>query len=164
MDDFDPETSAGMTLIAYFDGLCEPNPGGHACAGVYLPAQASLKNEELALGKYCGHGIGMTDNVAEYHAVLLVLELLWKHKYRGVVVLRGDSQFVVNQTLGKYACNADRLKPLLTRMRAIVTHFKELTFEWVSKGHWNQMKADEQSWLAYRKQTGREVPMWERGQ
>ena len=139
-------------MVAYFDGLCEPNPSGHACGGWVVEGR-----EDLAGGEYLGHGSGCTNNAAEYQAALSVLRRIYRTGWRGPVVLRGDSQLVVRQYTGEYGCNAEGLIPLLAQLRKAATFFSALTLEWVTREE--NEAADQQSRRAYKDQTGREAPV-----
>ncbi len=102
----------------YCDGACEPvNPGGWACwAWVALDDDGHEIASDYGT---VGHGVGMTNNVAEYHALLHALE--WVQKKTTVpgsqITFRMDSQLVVRQVVGMYACRAELLRPLYERTR-----------------------------------------------
>ena len=144
-------------VIAHFDGLTEPNPCGWACGGYVILPHDTYRPSLIGGGACFGRGDGMTNNVAEYRAALLVLVQLWRDGWRGPVLLRGDSQLVVRQYSGDYACNAPLLVPLLGRLRDAGTQFAGLTLEWVPREQ--NEAADEQSRLAYRDATGRDAPV-----
>jgi ribonuclease HI len=145
-------------VIAYFDGLCEPNPGGIACGGfVILPHAAIGEGRPLAGHRCFRKGKDATNNVAEYLAALLALETLWRMGHRGPVLLRGDSQLVVRQFTGQYGCGAPLLVPLLARLRKAGESFGSLGLEWVFRGE--NEAADAESRVAYREVTGKEPPV-----
>lgn len=99
--------AAGITI--YCDGLCEPNPGGIAC-WAWLAVDAF--GRELAYDCGClGRGDGMTNNVAEYHALLEALQYAHAHDWRGVR-LCSDSQLVVFQCADRWQVGAPALIPL----------------------------------------------------
>ena len=81
-------------MIIYADGCCEPsNPGGYACWG-WVAAEGG---QEIASGSGCiGHGPSMTNNLAEYRAVIEALRWAYKQGVQGVAV-KTDSQLVVKQ-------------------------------------------------------------------
>lgn len=143
-------------VTAYFDGLCEPNPGGHGCGGWVVEPHDALQGEIIKGHEYFGYGDGITNNVCEYRAALKVLSVLWMVGYRGPVELRGDSQLVVRQFEGVYACNAPLLVPLLARLRKAREAFAGLSLVWIPR--FDNQAADEESRAAYREATGREVP------
>ncbi len=125
MADLDP----GLTI--YCDGLCEPsNPGGYGCWGW---AAFDAQRAEVGRGYGClGQGEGVTNNVAEYTAVLEALKWAWKHANGRPLQLRTDSKLVVEQANGRWACNSELLRPLLNRVRnGLATLGASL--EWVSR-------------------------------
>lgn len=146
-------------VVAYFDGLTEPNPGGTACGGFVVVPHASEAAWTIPLeGSACfGSGEGMTNNVAEYQAALVALRAIYRAGWRGAVILRGDSQLVCRQYSGQYACNAPLLVPLLARLHKAGECFASLRLEWVPREE-NEM-ADLESRRAYREATGREAPV-----
>lgn len=96
-------------VVLYFDGLCEPNPGGWAsCAWVALARDGS---EVARGGRVSPPQRENTNNWAEYTALNQGLCWLERNGYHGVRV-RGDSQLVVNQVLGVYQVNSPALREL----------------------------------------------------
>ena len=61
-----------MLLIeAWFDGVCEPiNPGGHAAYGAMMRRNGKIFWQ---VARHVGRGSKMSNNVAEYSAVLAIL-------------------------------------------------------------------------------------------
>jgi len=121
-------------MVLYFDGLCEPkNPGGVATYG-YVVYDGGLK-----VRKECGMvGAGMfgddvSNNVAEYTAMIRGMAYLLHTGYRGRLTVRGDSQLTIRQMLGKYKVRASRLVPLHKKAVELKEGFEEVTFEWVPR-------------------------------
>ncbi|MCQ5376670.1 MAG: ribonuclease HI family protein [Candidatus Methanomethylicia archaeon] len=117
----------------YFDGLCEPrNPGGVATYGFVLFKGSS----KLCEGKgFVGAGMfgdDVTNNVAEYFALIKGMECAISHKLDELVV-KGDSQLVIMQMRGAYAVRASRLLDLNRRARELALKFKKVSFEWVPR-------------------------------
>jgi ribonuclease HI len=144
-------------VVAFFDGLCEPNPGGWSCGGFIIDPHPGLAGRPLAGHQCFGCNPEMTNNVSEYRAALMALEAIWKAGYRGQVVLRGDSQLVVRQFTGQYGCAAPPLVPLLARLRKAGEAFASLELQWV--GREENEAADAESREAYREATGKEPPV-----
>jgi ribonuclease HI len=141
-------------VIAYFDGLAEPNPG-LGCGGyVILPHPALV---DVPMSGHRAFGRPLSNNQSEYMAALLALGTLWRAGYHGPVLLRGDSQLVVRQFQGRYGCKAKLLVPLLARLKKAGESFEGLTLQWVFREE-NQ-EADAESRAAYREVTGREPPV-----
>lgn len=111
-----------MALIeGYFDGVCEPqNPGGYAAWGALVKVDGERVWEE---GGYCGVGPAMSNNVAEYSAVIAVL----KHiaPIRGSVVVRGDSKLVVMQLMGRWRIHGGLYVPFYNEAMALLDKERE---------------------------------------
>jgi ribonuclease HI len=79
-------------LRAHFDGGCFPNPGGHASCACLI----EFENEEVyRKSVYLGCGDGMTNNVAEYSGLKLILKYLLKNPHDCLII--GDSLTVINR-------------------------------------------------------------------
>ena len=150
-----------MTVIAYFDGLCEPaypggkrNPGGCACAGwVVELAEGTAIAERITGHKHVCTGDGASNNRAEYEAALECLRVIYRTGYRGPVELRGDSQLVVRQFSGDYGCHAPHLQALLATLHKATLCFASVKLVWVPREQ--NEEADKQSRLAYEAERGR---------
>ncbi|MEJ5328637.1 MAG: ribonuclease HI family protein [Desulfobaccales bacterium] len=98
----------------YVDGASRGNPGP-AGAGVVLldPAGQVAAEASRFLGR-------TTNNVAEYQALLLGLELARRH---GVTYLEifADSELLVRQLTGRYQVRSPHLKPLYQAARQALT-------------------------------------------
>jgi ribonuclease HI len=116
----------GPTLIAFTDGASRGNPGEAACAVIFFDE----KNEEvLRRSKRLGK---TTNNVAEYEAVLMALELAEVLGARRLE-LRLDSELVVRQLNGEYKVKHASLKPLFTRARKRMEAFERVTVTFVPR-------------------------------
>lgn len=98
-------------ILIHCDGLCEPrNPGGWAC-WAWL---ASFDGKPFKRDYGClGRGPGMTNNEAEYEAVLQALQYCDTIRARiqaaGVgLIIKTDSQLVVKQVNGDWQINKPR--------------------------------------------------------
>lgn len=135
----------GRRVKTFFvDGSCEPrNPGGWACWGWLVYDDQGFF---LASGRGCvGHGDGMTNNVAEYHAALQALRWAAGQGLTEVLV-RTDSQLLANQAMGKWGCNANNLWGLLVEVRALMAEIGAV-FEWIPREE--NTRADALSRQAY---------------
>jgi ribonuclease HI len=145
-------------LRLFFDGLCEPNPGGVATYGWSLVEPETGK--ELAHGKgqvKTTEGRSATNNVAEYYGVGHGLHYLKDQGWQGSLEILGDSQLVVKQLTGAWECHADGLRELLDRCRLRLTEVAtDWTAAWVPREQ--NTRADELTQAAYREVTGHEVP------
>jgi ribonuclease HI len=114
-------------LIVYCDGAARGNPGP-AGAGVFVVTPEGDVVDEIA------EGLGRTtNNVAEYTAVILGLERARALGARRVLV-RSDSQLLVNQLSGRYRVKSEHLKALHQRVRTLAAGFERARFEHVPRG------------------------------
>ena len=133
-----------MSLIIYCDGCCVPtNPGGYACWGWIAKDEngISVNNNNGCVG----HGDGMTNNIAEYEAVLQALR--WtKENHLKACRFRTDSQLAVNQIRGLWKLNAEHLIPKVKEARGLLAATHSI-IEWVPKEQ--NVSADKLSRIAY---------------
>lgn len=145
-------------IYAYCDGAVEPkNPGGWGVGGWVIkewklsvtadgaPIMVDITKGAVDLGEYPE----MTNNIAEYGAVRgalqeMVRRKLWKER----VVVRTDSQLVVNQITGKWQTFQPELVKLCDECRQLVQMFcGNLRFEWIPREE--NTEADEMSRSLY---------------
>lgn len=94
-----------MRLVVNVDGGARGNPGPAAIAAVVSTPDGEPLEER-------GERIGeTTNNVAEYRALLLGIELAREHG-ASEVELVGDSELVVRQVRGEYKVKNAGLRPL----------------------------------------------------
>jgi len=98
-------------LLIFFDGLCEPiNPGGVATWGFLIIQEKMEVTHELV--RKCGvigAGKKMTNNIAEFKALLEALKFIrlhFRHPYPGILI-SGDSSLVINQLNGRWRVRSD---------------------------------------------------------
>ncbi|MEM1508429.1 MAG: ribonuclease HI [Thermofilaceae archaeon] len=138
-----------VKIIVYFDGLCEPvNPGGIATYGFTIYRGDSLMHSE---GGFVGAGYlgdDVTNNVAEYMALIKALEWLLENGYSDEeLVVRGDSQLTISQLKGEYSVHSQRIAPLYHRTVTLINRFRNVRFEWVPRS--GNKEADSLSRQAY---------------
>lgn len=117
--------------IFFVDGLCEPkNPGGVACYGWV----GYWQGRKARTGKgVVGEGDGMTNNVAEYNALIAAMRHLVDKGYSGPVVFKSDSQLIVNQMSGAWNINKQYLQDLNDTAQELADHFESVEYEWVPR-------------------------------
>lgn len=121
-----------MTL--YFDGLCMPkNPGGVATYGYVVYSGNKKVGEGFGFVGAGMLGDDVSNNVAEYHALLRGLEYILSTGYRGDLTVRGDSQLVIRQLSGAYTVKAKRLVGLHRRVSELLQQFRSVALEWVPR-------------------------------
>jgi len=91
-------------LVAYVDGGSHGNPGP---SGIGLVIEDSA-GRKLRIAKWIGH---QDNNVAEYVALLEALQYALASKAKALRVY-SDSEVVVRQMSGRYACLSPRLYSL----------------------------------------------------
>jgi ribonuclease HI len=119
--------SEGERLILRTDGASRGNPG-HAAAGVVIERDdGSL----MARGKkYLGV---MTNNQAEYRALILGLKAIARYHPRAIRVYL-DSELVVRQMSGQYKVRDETLRPLYEEARQIAHTLPDVTYTHVPRG------------------------------
>lgn len=115
-----------LRLSAVSDGASRGNPGKAACAViVYDEDGDELLRDSRSLGV-------ATNNVAEYHGVLLALELA-DQLGAAEVDLRLDSELVVKQLNGQYKVKHEAMKPLYKQVRIAMTKFARVAVRHVPR-------------------------------
>ncbi len=108
-----------------FDGTSLGRPGKSACAGVIelqdLTRHTVTKFMESAMA-----------NDAEYMGLIIGLE---KAKELGVSTLeiKGDSQMVINQVLGKYSIKSAKFQSYCDQVLNLLSHFDDYTLTWIPR-------------------------------
>ena len=143
-----------MTIEAYFDGLCEPNPGGVATYGFVVKKDGKKVHE--------GHGLAgtpktpqATNNVAEYTGLIKALEWFLAQKTPGPLIVRGDSDLILKQVQGLYKVKSGLLAPLHGRVKELLEDLPDVTFEWIPRER--NADADRLTNLAYAEYTGKSM-------
>jgi ribonuclease HI len=139
-------------IQVYFDGLCQPyNPGGIAC---YAFAILTKKGHEQKQQYYSKYGLAAepfsdsaTNNVAEYTGIIKALEWLLEKNYNQKIIIKGDSQLVINQIKGKYKVRAVKMIPLYQKVKSLLSKFTDIKIEWIPRD--KNKEADELSNKAY---------------
>ena len=116
-------------LIARFDGGCWPNPGGHAaCACLVMREEEEVYRES----RYLGYGSRMTNNVAEYEGLMMILKWIGREKIGERVHVVSDSQVVIRRMTGQAGGPPTGVCASLANdcRLAASFHGKILSFEW----------------------------------
>lgn len=134
----------GHTMHIFIDGLCEPsNPDGFACWGmVVLNPDGTITHEERG---FVGQGAGMSNNIAEYHALIRALQWCVRQG-ASHPSLQSDSQLIVNQVHGTWQCRKEHLKPLCAEAQKLLTQIQG-TLTWIPREE--NAQADKLSREAY---------------
>ena len=113
--------------IAWFDGACAPcNPGGTATSGAIVKDDkgAVLLKESCVVGQ----GAGMSNNVAEYAAVIGLVEYL-RSCPPGQVIVHGDSRLVINQLKGEWGVNGGLYRSVGLEAQHLLAQLRNLGWQ-----------------------------------
>ena len=116
-------------IIAHTDGACAGNPGKMGIGVVLIDAETNrqIKTHASAIG----YG---TNNIAEYTAIIIGLEMLCAYPEAKRATIRSDSQLVIMQIRREYRIKDDDLRDLYAQVQNVL---KVLTmpvaFEWVPR-------------------------------
>ena len=102
--------------LLMIDGAARGNPGPAGCGAAICDENGVVVRE---LSRYLGHA---TNNVAEYEALLMGLEVLIELKRKKIVV-QSDSQLLVRQLNGQYRVKDEKLKVLHHRATGLLRQF-----------------------------------------
>jgi ribonuclease HI len=113
-------------LIVYADGASRGNPGPASAAVVAYDTEGTeLTSKAKRLGK-------ATNNVAEYSACILALELAADFGVPSVTI-RMDSELVVKQMKGEYKIKNENLAVLAGQARELAAGFDKCVWEYVPR-------------------------------
>jgi ribonuclease HI len=120
-----------------FDGCSKGNPGlAGAGAVIYNDQFQEIWGGSLFVGQ------NITNNHSEYAGLLLGLEKAIQLDIKSLIV-RGDSQLVINHMTGKYKCKNDKLLELYTRAKNLERNFQSIQYIHVLRD--SNKRADELS-------------------
>jgi len=106
---------ADCLIHLYSDGACRGNPGNGGAGAVLTDETGVIV---ASLKKYLGI---CTNNVAEYQALILGLEEALKRK-TSCLCIHLDSELLVRQIQGTYRVKQAHLKPLIFRIREMLSN------------------------------------------
>lgn len=107
--------------VLHFDGSSKGNPGiGGAGAVIY--------KEDKEIWSYSSYvGEKVTNNHAEYAGLILGLHMAYEMGIPYLLV-KGDSQLVINQMTGLYKCKSSNLMDLYKQAKELETKFKTIKY------------------------------------
>jgi ribonuclease HI len=118
------------------DGGSRGNPGLGAIGVIVRDGEKILSRYSEKIGKF------VTNNVAEYEALIKALELASKHTSEELTCFL-DSELVVNQLLGKYRVRKPELLRLFLKVQKLQENFKAIEYKYVSREDKFQVIVDE---------------------
>ena len=113
----------------HFDGGARPNPGKGG-AGYVLYDENGDWLDESAVPM---NGWNTTNNQAEYTGLFHGLQAAQNHGIKRLLV-KGDSQLVINQMNGVYQVRSQKLYPLWSGCDGLRSRFHRIEFRHVSRG------------------------------
>jgi ribonuclease HI len=115
-------------LTVNVDGGARGNPGPAAIGAVVRDADGKIIEER-------GERIGRaTNNVAEYRALLLGIELAAAHGAEELELV-GDSELIVRQVEGRYKARDATLRELHAKVKAALVPFASWSIRHVRREH-----------------------------
>ncbi|VVB83698.1 Ribonuclease HI [uncultured archaeon] len=118
------------------DGGARGNPGAGAIGVLVREDEKILTKYSTKIGKF------VTNNIAEYEALIKALELASKFTNDELICIL-DSELVVNQLLGKYKVRNPHLLPLFLKVQKLQENFKKIKYQHVGREDKFQVLADE---------------------
>ena len=91
----------------------------------------------------------ITNNLAEYEAILKGLQLLHEVKAEAIEVF-GDSQLIINQLIGLYECKEDTLKGYYDECQKLLKEFLHVSFQHILRAQNQEANRLAQSASGYR--------------
>ena len=118
------------------DGGSRGNPGLGAIGVIIREGEKILSRYSAKIGKL------VTNNVAEYEALIKALEIASRHTKDEITCFL-DSELVVNQLLGEYRVKKPELLRLFLRVQKLQENFKSIKYQHVSREDKFQIIVDE---------------------
>jgi ribonuclease HI len=119
-------------IEVWIDGLCQPkNPGGVGTWGVFV--SVGVTRETFQLSGVVGEGVGMSNNVAEYEALIQALDFVHRYRHMDDIIIYSDSTLLVGQMNGEYKANQGFYLEKFLRAKNIVHDFPHIKFVWIPR-------------------------------
>ena len=123
-------------LFTNSEGGARGNPGPGAI-GILI------REDEKILLRYSARiGNAVTNNIAEYQALIKALELAEKYTKKEITCFL-DSELLVKQLLGEYRVRNPMLMKLFLKVQQLQEHFEKICYKHVSREDKFQQLADE---------------------
>ena len=115
-------------FVMNFDGCSKGNPGLAGAGAVIYCLKDELWGGSLFVGK------NATNNQAEYAGLIYGLEKAIEMNIK-ILLVKGDSQLVINQMTGKYSCNSDNILPLYLKAKELEKEFQTIYYSHVLRSY-----------------------------
>ena len=117
-----PSSADSEKFFLYVDGAARNNPGPAGGGAVIYDEKEEKIEEDCSYFGSC-----LTNNAAEYRALLLGLELLPEDCRKLKVHM--DSELIIKQLQGEYAVNSTNLRPYFEQVESALDKFDQVEFE-----------------------------------
>jgi len=104
-----------------FDGCSKGNPGPAGAGAVIYLNNSEIWSRAIYVGSR------ETNNMAEYTGLLLGLNEAVRRKLR-VLTVKGDSEVVIKQMLGKYKVKSENLLDIYNQAKDLEKHFDKIDY------------------------------------
>ena len=122
-------------IECWFDGACEPvNPGGTAAYGAVVLDGEKRLMEASEIFVPQRNPLATSNNVAEYSGFKRVLDFLIANELqRQQIVIRGDSNLVIQQMRGQWRIRQGFYVPIARECKELLLKFPNLALEWIPR-------------------------------
>lgn len=117
-------------IEVWIDGACEPAYNNIAGYGLVVKREtAYLLKESMIIGK----GETMSNNVAEYSALLAFLEWYKINGKNEQTIVYSDSMLLVNQMMGQWKSKEGLYKHYFEAAQKIIRAYEYIDFQWIAR-------------------------------
>jgi len=131
-----------LAVVAYIDGLAEPTNPGTGTYGFVIYQEDRKIDEGWGLA-----GRNVTNNYAEYSALVMVLNRLKSMGVKEGIIVRSDSKLLVGQMGQHWKAKGGGYIEKHKEAKDLVKQFGPVSFEWVPRE--KNQEADLLSRVAY---------------
>lgn len=113
-------------MLLRFDGASKGNPGVGGSAAVLF------KDNKIVEIVYYYHPKAVTNNVAEYHGLIIGLKMALAKGHTNIFV-EGDSKLVIEHVFGKWKCKHPNMIPLCNEVKELKKQFTSIHGRWIPR-------------------------------
>ena len=117
-------TKLDDNFVLNFDGCSKGNPGPSGAGGAIYNNGKEILNYSVFLGN------NITNNESEYKSLSIGIDKAIELNIKNLIV-KGDSQLVINQILGKYMVKNNNLKEIYNLIKRKIKFFNNISFNHV---------------------------------
>jgi ribonuclease HI len=128
-----PKLEDNNSYVLNFDGCSKGNPGPSGAGGAIYKNGKEILNYSVFLGN-------VTNNESEYKSLSIGIAKAIELNIKNLIV-KGDSQLVINQISVKYRVNNSNLKEIFSLIKRKIKFFNNISFNHVYRN--NNKRADE---------------------